>query len=119
MRHRRSSRHVSNSVDAVLAHLGRPSVDAHEVIRTKWATIVGPRLAGWCWPSELVSGELVVSTTDPVVAEELNLISRELAGTLNRLVGDDVVATVRVRVTSEGRSGGAPGEGAPGAPDGR
>lgn len=66
-----------------------------------------------------MSGELVVSTTDPVVAEELNLISRELAGTLNRLVGDDVVATVRVRVTSEGRFGGAPGEGAPGAPDGR
>jgi DNA gyrase subunit B len=80
MRPRRSSRHVSNSLDAVLAHLGRPSVDAHEVIRTKWATIVGSRLAGWCWPSELVSGELVVSTTDPVVAEELNLISRELAG---------------------------------------
>lgn len=51
---RRSSRHVSNSLDAVLAHLGRPSVDAHEVIRTKWATIVdlaspaGVGRASWC-----------------------------------------------------------------------
>lgn len=119
MRNQRPSRHVSNSLDAVLAHFGRPSLDAHEVIRTKWSTIVGSRLAGWCWPSELVSGELVVSTTDPVVAEELNLMKRELAGTLNRLVGDDVVATVRVRVTSEGRSAGAPGDGGPGAPERR
>lgn len=113
-RGQRPARHVSNSLDAVLAHFGRPSLDAHEVIRTRWSTIVGTRLAEWCWPSELVSGELVVSTTEPVVAEELKAMARDLAGTLNRLVGDDVVATVRVRVTSEGRSEGAPGDPAPG-----
>ena len=115
----RPSRHVSSSLDAVLAHFGRPSLDAHAVIEGQWPTIVGARLAKWCWPSDLVSGRLVISTTDPAVAEELNLLGRELAGTLNQLVGDDVVATVRVRVTSESRSPGVPTEQAPKGTDGR
>ena len=119
MRPQRPARHISSSLNSVLAHFGRPSLDAHAVIENQWSTIVGARLAAWCRPSDLADGQLVVTTGEPAVAEELRLLARELAETLNELVGDDVVATVRVRVTSEGPSVGAPRDDLPGGTQGR
>ena len=48
MRPQRPARHISSSLNAVLAHFGRPSLDAHAVIENQWSTIVGARLAALC-----------------------------------------------------------------------
>ena len=109
---------LSNSLDDVLAHLGRPTVEAHRAITAQWRSIVGARLSGCCRPAGVADGELTVVADDPVVAEELNWMARDLARSINRLVGNDVVAGVRVRVSAGGGSAGAPGERSPGSADG-
>jgi predicted nucleic acid-binding Zn ribbon protein len=114
----RPVRRLSSSLDDVLAHLGRPTVEAHRVIEAQWRSIVGSRLSGCCRPVGMTDRELTVEAADPVVAEEVNLMARDLARSINRLVGNDVVASVRVRVSSGGGSVGAPGERAPGSTDG-
>ena len=69
------------------------------VLGRSWASVVGERLAEESAPVSLDDqGALLVRASSAAWAAQVRFLSRELAESANRLLGDDRVASVRVVV---------------------
>lgn len=106
MRRDRPTVPLRSSLDAVLAHLGRPTLQALEVVSTEWTTLVGGALSTRSHPVDLDDETLIVEVVDSVSARALTGMGHDLVRSVNLLVGEDVVGALRVRVRRDGRSAG-------------
>jgi predicted nucleic acid-binding Zn ribbon protein len=67
-------------------------------LQAVWAEAVGERIAAVARPVSERGGEVLVSCSDPVWAQELDLMQDELQGRLRDLLGKDAPPTLRFRV---------------------
>jgi predicted nucleic acid-binding Zn ribbon protein len=72
-------------------------------LQASWPGAVGERIAAVATPVSERDGEVTVSCTDSVWAQELDLIQGELLGRLQELLGDRAPRTLRFRVTDGGK----------------
>ena len=85
-------------LDAVLAGLGAPAVDAIVAIHEDWSTIVGDELAGHAHPLAIEGGTLRIGVDSPAWASHLRWSEREIVSRIDRLVGTGVVTAVTTRI---------------------
>ena len=67
-------------------------------VQSAWAEAVGGRVAAVAQPSAERDGTLVVVCSDPVWAQELELMQEQLIQRLRDLLGDDAPQNLRFRV---------------------
>lgn len=80
--------------------LARP--DTVVSLESQWTSLLGPDLAAACRLEALRGTELVVSVTDPAVAEHLRWSAVDLCAAVNSMCGGKVVDTLTVRVRRPG-----------------
>jgi predicted nucleic acid-binding Zn ribbon protein len=64
----------------------------------RWPDVVGPRLAQESRPSSLESGVLVVKASSAAWATQIGFLAEQVAARANEVMGQAVVASVRVAV---------------------
>lgn len=89
---------VGKVLDAVLAGLGTPSVDALVLVHRGWADIVGDEVAAHSRPAGIESGCLTVVADGPAWASHLRWAEVEILEKLTRSLGPGQVVNMRVRV---------------------
>jgi len=72
-------------------------------LQAAWPAAVGERIAAVATPVSERSGEVTVSCTDSVWAQELDLIQGELLERLQELLGKRAPRTLRFRVDDGGK----------------
>jgi predicted nucleic acid-binding Zn ribbon protein len=85
-------------LDAVLAGMGAPEVDAIIAVHERWDAIVGDELAAHAQPLGIEDGCLRVGVDSPAWASHLRWSEREIVARVDRLVGDGVVTAVATRI---------------------
>jgi hypothetical protein len=85
-------------LDAVLAGLGAPKVEAIIAVHERWDAIVGDELAGHAQPLAIEDGCLRVGVDGPAWASHLRWSEREIVARVDRLVGAGVVTAVTTRI---------------------
>jgi predicted nucleic acid-binding Zn ribbon protein len=68
-----------------------------------WEEVVGARLAAAARPVSERDGVMTIVCSDPVWAEELDLMQEALQGRLRERLGDDAPRSLRFRVEAEGK----------------
>jgi hypothetical protein len=91
-------RRLSDSLDRVLAGLGRPSVDVLDVLRDRWEELVGPAAAEALRPLGIEHGTLVVAVSEPAWASHVRWLGAELVARAGEVLGPGVVTAVEARV---------------------
>jgi predicted nucleic acid-binding Zn ribbon protein len=71
-------------------------------VQAAWGPAVGERIAAVAQPLSEQGGTVVVSCSDPVWAEELDLMQEQLLGSLRERLGEEAPQRLRFRA---GRSG--------------
>lgn len=66
-------------------------------VQEVWAETVGERVAAAARPVSEAAGELVVACSDPVWAEELDLMQEQLLARLRERLGDAAPRSLRFR----------------------
>ncbi|MHB1498074.1 MAG: DUF721 domain-containing protein [Acidimicrobiales bacterium] len=89
-------RPLGASLKEAASLLGSGGVYELSVLREGWESLVGPVLAGHCWPSSFERGALVVGTDDGAWASELRLHSATVVARGRRLVPGLARLVVRV-----------------------
>ena len=69
-------------------------------VAARWVDIVGSQLARVTSPGSLKDGILVVTTTEPAVADHLKWSERSVVAQANKVLGTDAVRAVRARVVA-------------------
>jgi predicted nucleic acid-binding Zn ribbon protein len=90
---------LGNLVDAVLAGLGAPTVDALVAVHEAWARIVGEELVAHAHPVAIEAGCLRISVDSPAWASHLRWAEAEIVARAERVVGPGVVTSVQVRAS--------------------
>lgn len=85
-------------LDAVLAGMGAPKVDAIISIHEGWSGVVGEELASHAHPLSIEDGCLRVGVDSPGWANHLRWSEAEIVARIDRLVGAGVVTSVRTRI---------------------
>jgi predicted nucleic acid-binding Zn ribbon protein len=67
-------------------------------VQACWAEAVGKRVSAAAEPVDERSGAIVVSCSDPVWAEELELMQEQLLGRLRERLGNQAPESLRFRV---------------------
>jgi predicted nucleic acid-binding Zn ribbon protein len=67
-----------------------------------WAEVVGERVAAVARPSAERDGELTIACSDPVWAEELDLMQAQIRERLEARLGESAPRTLRFRVEAAG-----------------
>jgi predicted nucleic acid-binding Zn ribbon protein len=67
-------------------------------VQSVWEEVVGERLAAAARPVSEHDGSLTVACSDPVWAEELDLMQEQLRQRLHERLGDDAPRSLRFRV---------------------
>jgi predicted nucleic acid-binding Zn ribbon protein len=70
-------------------------------LQATWAAAVGERIAAVATPVSERSGEVTVSCTDSVWAQELDLMQGELLQRLQELLGEGAPRTLRFRINDD------------------
>jgi predicted nucleic acid-binding Zn ribbon protein len=104
MNDRSVPRPIGDGVDRVLSSLGAPSSEVTIDVAARWVDIVGPQLARVTQPGSLRDGVLVVTTSEPAVADHLKWSERTVVAQANKVLGTTVVKAVRARVIAAGDS---------------
>ena len=93
---------LDDSLGRLRKLLGTPAPDGLVVLREHWEQVIGVRLAAHCRLHSLHGGTLVVSTSEPAVAEQLRWMETDLVAAANAVLGDTGIDSVRVVGTEEG-----------------
>lgn len=99
--HRDGPRPIGQGVERFLAGLGAPPPEVTRDVATGWVDIVGAELARVTSPGSLRDGVLVVTTTEPAVADHLKWSERKVVERANQVLGSEAVRSLRTRVVSE------------------
>jgi hypothetical protein len=91
-------RRLSDSLDRVLAGLGRPSVDVLDTLLDRWDELVGPTASAALRPLGIERGVLVIAVTEPAWASHVRWLGAELVTRATEVLGPDVVTSVEARV---------------------
>ncbi|MCU1496197.1 MAG: hypothetical protein JWM47_150 [Acidimicrobiales bacterium] len=89
---------LSAALDAVMAGLGGPTVEAIVVIHEQWADIVGAEVAPHSKPLGVEGGHLKISVDGPGWASHLRWSEGEIVARLAALIGPGQVSSVGIRV---------------------
>ncbi|CAN5475169.1 hypothetical protein BH10ACT1_BH10ACT1_40940 [soil metagenome] len=90
---------LSAGLDAVMAGLGGPTVEAIVLIHERWDEIVGVEVAPHAKPLGIDGGRLKIGVDGPGWASHLRWSEAEILARLATLVGPDQVSSVGIRVT--------------------
>jgi predicted nucleic acid-binding Zn ribbon protein len=71
-------------------------------VQTAWAEAVGERIAAAAEPVEERAGGVVISCSDPVWAEELDLMQEQLLERLRARLGDETPERLHFRANDAG-----------------
>ena len=96
MSHRRSPRPASGALRAALERAAPKTRLA--AVQAGWSDSVGERVAAVTEPVSERAGTLVVDCSDPVWAEELDLMQEQLLERLRERLGDQAPQSLRFRV---------------------
>ena len=94
---RSTIRPVGSSLNRLRRTMGLARSDTLELIESNWSQIIGARLAPLCALHSLRDGVLVISVSDPAVAENLKWSATDLVGAINAVCGGAEVNSVEVR----------------------
>ena len=89
---------MSGALDAVMASLGGPSVQAIVAVHQRWDDIVGPEVALHAEPLGIDDGRLRVQVDGPAWASHLKWAEPEILVRLAEVVGTGQVTSVAVSV---------------------
>lgn len=89
---------LAGALDAVLAGLGGPSLEAIVVIHERWAEIVGAEVAPHARPIAITEGRLQIAVESPGWASHLRWAEAEILARTRVLLGADEVTDVTIRV---------------------
>ena len=89
---------LAGALDAVLAGLGGPSLEAIVVIHERWAEIVGPEVAPHARPVAITDGRLQIAVESPGWASHLRWAQAEILARTQVLLKADEVTAVAIRV---------------------
>ena len=88
---------LSGVLDAVMAGMGGPSVEAIVVVHERWDEVVGAEVAPHTGPLGIADGRLQIGVDGPGWASHLRWSEAEILARLATLVGPDQVTSVAVR----------------------
>ncbi|HRW36330.1 MAG: DUF721 domain-containing protein [Acidimicrobiales bacterium] len=86
-------------LDAVLAGLGAPTVDAIVTVHERWEEVVGAELVVHAEPLAIEDGCLRIGVDNPAWAGHLRWSEHEILARLERLLGAGVVTSVTTRAS--------------------
>ncbi len=90
---------LAGVLDAVMAGLGGPSVEAIVVVHERWAEVVGAEVAPHASPLGISGGRLQIGVDGPGWANHVRWSEAEILARLAELIGPDQVTSVTVRTT--------------------
>lgn len=90
---------LSGVLDAVLAGLGGPSVQAIVVVHERWTEVVGAEVAPHARPVTIEDRQLQIGVDGPAWASHLRWSEGEILTRLATLIGPGEVTSVSVRVS--------------------
>ncbi len=96
MTHRPAPRPAATALRAALAEAAPKTRLA--AVQSAWAEVVGERIGAAARPISERNGEVLVSCTDSVWAQELDLMQEQLLGRLRERLGEQSPASLRFRV---------------------
>lgn len=96
MSRRRAPRPAASALRSALEQVAPKTPLA--ALQASWAAAVGERIAAVATPVSERDGEVTVSCTDSVWAQELDLMQGELLGRLQELLGERAPRTLRFRI---------------------
>ncbi len=70
-------------------------------VQSVWAEVVGERLAASARPVSERAGTVTIACSDPVWAEELDLMQEQLLRGLSERLGEDAPRSLRFRVEAD------------------
>ena len=91
---------LATALDAVLASLGGPSVEAIVVVHERWPEVVGAEVAEHARPIAIEAGRLRIGVDSPGWASHLRWSEGEIVTRIAQLVGEGQVTSVQVRVAA-------------------
>ncbi len=97
MRSRRSShsKDLGSSIQQLVGDLGiQQKLSEYEAV-LQWESLVGDHIAKAATAVKITKGVLIVRVRSSTWRNELNLRKKEIIGTLNRGLGQDVVKDIR------------------------
>ena len=97
---REDPRPIGQGVERFLAALGAPPPKVTHDVVTRWVDIVGAELARVTTPGSLRDGILVVTTTEPAVADHLKWSEQKVVERANQVLGTEAVRSLRTRVVA-------------------
>jgi predicted nucleic acid-binding Zn ribbon protein len=97
---RRAPRPAADALRAALAEAAPKTRLA--AVQAAWAEAVGERLAAAAEPVAERGEEVVVACSDPVWAQELDLMQEELIARLRERIGEDAPRSLRFRAEDAG-----------------
>ena len=99
MSHRRVPRPAANALRTALERAAPKTPLA--ALQAAWPEVVGERIAAVAAPVSERGGEVTVSCTDSVWAQELDLMQGELLERLRARLGEHAPQTLRFRVNDD------------------
>ncbi len=100
--HRSGPKPLADSLERLHLTMGLARPDTVVLLDAQWTSLLGPDLAAACRLEAVRGMELVVSVSDPAVAEHLRWSAGDLCAAVNSVCGGEVVDTLTVRVRRPG-----------------
>jgi predicted nucleic acid-binding Zn ribbon protein len=89
---------LAGDLDALLAHLGAPPVEAVRALQEGWSDLVGPEVAEHVRVAGIDRGTLLLEVDAPAWATRMRFGARELLGRIGSRIGSEVATRVEVQV---------------------
>jgi hypothetical protein len=90
---------LGTGLDAVLAGLGGPTVEAIVVVHERWPEVVGDEVAPHAKPLGITQGRLQIGVESPGWASHLRWSEADIVARLTLLLGAEQVTSLAIRVT--------------------
>ncbi len=87
---------LATGLDAVLAGLGGPTVEAIVVVHERWDEVVGGEVSPHAKPLRITGGRLQIAVDSPGWANHLKWSEADIVTRLAALLGPDQVTSVTV-----------------------
>jgi hypothetical protein len=91
---------IADSLEDLLAALGRPSIGIQVRLAKSWPSVVGPILADKTAPAGLKHGVLSVRVKNHTLAQEMQFLKPDLLAAIDAALGGDAVREIRFIVGS-------------------
>ena len=95
---RDTTRDLGSVLGSLHRTLGLARPDALASLQQHWTSLLGAELAERCELEALRHDALVVSVSDPAIAEHLRWSAREVVDAANAVCGGEVVRELQVRI---------------------